>query len=227
MKHASFHLALYLALPLGLVSARLAHADQCASLGEHAMAARAAALVRAHPSVVSYCEPCGERVPGAPQEVRRVEVARSGDGWSVAIDRREVDLAYTFVRTATDRYQNLAALVGCPAQDVSDHLDVSDATSSGVLITAPAASTAPMRALERPPLVEPPLVAVIAVPTREGGGALPWIEGLMFLLGASASGVTCGALLRHRRRARHVPRAVALMASRSAARGDGEPADRA
>ena len=100
-----------------VIATRAAHADSCAAVSPQ-MAAHARRLIAEHPMVVTFCEPCGDRVPGEPQRVTRVPD----------------DLAYAYIQTSPRRYDNLAALVDCPTIGVSPSLRVVEATDHGVLI---------------------------------------------------------------------------------------------
>ncbi|MEZ4364264.1 MAG: hypothetical protein R3B48_29080 [Kofleriaceae bacterium] len=211
MKTGTWYLALGVSAAIASSSAR-ARADQCAFLPDRAMADRAGNALRGS-MMVSFCEPCDDVAPGVPEPVGRVEVVRSGAGWSVEVDGRELDLAYTFVRISADSFANLAMLAGCPAQAVSPSLKIEEATRSGVLITASgAAPAAPPQARARPAAAPTPSYEWRPAPPSPAAPSWLAAQGLVFLLGAGASALTLGAVLRHRRRLRHVPRAVALVA---------------
>ena len=53
----------------------------------------------ANVAIVTFCESCGDRVPGLPHPY----------------DGGALDLATTYVQTTPDRYDNLAELAGCSA----------------------------------------------------------------------------------------------------------------
>jgi hypothetical protein len=96
-----------------------AFADQC-QVVTHAQALKAIKILNSANQVQKLCEPCGESLP---QEVRPYSVdlqtfngLHSGQ-YSVAINGAAIDLAYTYVNG-----MNLAMLVGCKAQGVSDTL---------------------------------------------------------------------------------------------------------
>ena len=102
----------------------LAYADQC-ELVDDAVATHAIDAIRAHgqPKLIEYCEPCGDRAPGEPHVIEHVAKQRGADGYfSVTIDKREVDLAYTYVQTAPSTYENLALLAHCPTSGVRPSL---------------------------------------------------------------------------------------------------------
>jgi hypothetical protein len=114
-----------------------AHADQC-QLVDSGTAVRALQLLHDHPNVVTYCEPCGDRAPGDVTNAAWVATERDRSGsYQVVIDRREVDLAYTFVQTGPDRFDNLAQLAGCPASGVSNTLTIHAPEPEAVVIAPP------------------------------------------------------------------------------------------
>ena len=114
-----------------VLGARAANADQC-QLIDSGTAVRALQLLHDHPNVAAFCEPCGDKAPGDPVPAARVTTervpgargGRDGGGYQLVIDRREVDLAYTFVQTGPERYDNLAVLAGCPASGVSSAIAI-------------------------------------------------------------------------------------------------------
>jgi hypothetical protein len=90
------------------------------------VAARALAELPPGRRVVSFCEPCGEIQPSW---ITRLEVAdahtvENAEYVEIAVDHRDVDLAYTFVETKPGRFVNLARLAKCPAHGVSRSLDL-------------------------------------------------------------------------------------------------------
>lgn len=104
-----------------LLLAASAWADQCAGVDpETATAARG--FLRPGSTWAALCEPCGESEPVAATvgEVRIVPTA-APPRVRVAIDGREVDLAYVFVEATPGarRLTNLAKLVRCPTRGVS------------------------------------------------------------------------------------------------------------
>ena len=125
----------------GCAWAATARADQCAVLDD-ATAARAVEALHRYPDIESLCEPCGDVAPAPPEQATRATAQRTSGGVEVLVDGRPVDLAYTYVKTSSHRYENLAALVACPTTGVSPSLAIDDATSTGVLIHA---SRAPVR----------------------------------------------------------------------------------
>ena len=121
MKSVPFVLAVVVATPC---LASVARADQC-QLVDSGTAVRALQLLHDGPNVLTYCEPCGDRAPGEPVRAARAGAERDAMGsYQVVIDRREVDLAYTYVQTGPERFDNLAKLAGCPTSGVSPTLAV-------------------------------------------------------------------------------------------------------
>jgi hypothetical protein len=149
----------------GILAAGTAHADQCEWIGD-GDAAKAAALLAKQPKVIEMCEPCGDKAPGEPFVARTVEITRpsprDGDYRTVVINGHAVDLAYTYVKTSDDYYENLARLVGCPAEGVSPSLHIEAETPTGVMIAvsdhAPPAAPAPVENVEPP---APPAEAIV------------------------------------------------------------------
>lgn len=186
-----------LVLPLLLLPA-LAHADQCELVSDD-IATHALAVLAVHADVISYCEPCNDRAPGEPHRVDHLAKQRGregGDNYAVTIDKREVDLAYTYVQTSPSRYENLAAIVGCVTSGVSPSLVVHDASDRGVMISTS----------ERPasPLAAPPITYVIQ---REDH---TWLIAAM-VLGSSAIWAGTTLVILGRRRALAMrPRAIDL-----------------
>jgi hypothetical protein len=213
-----------LTIGIVLAMAGTAYADQCAWI-DAKVAAKAEKLLAHHPKVISFCEPCGEKAPGAPETANTIEVHSPSAGYKeVRINGRDVDLAYTFVETSPRTYRNLAMLAGCEVSDVSASLDVDDETPNGVLITA---DPAPMPQAAPPPPAQPPIV--LTLPTTqpapapapqivvlETRTAYPWA--MIALAGLTGFGATLfgvlsiAALRRHRRALR--PRAAELRADK-------------
>jgi hypothetical protein len=191
-----------LVLPLLLVPA-LARADQCELVSDD-MATHALAVLAEHPDVLSYCEPCNDQAPGEPHLLDHLAKQRGGaggDNYAVTIDKREVDLAYTYVRTSPSRYENLAAIVGCVTSGVSPSLVVHDASDRGVMISA---SDEPVPPLAASPAA-PPVTFVIQPEDHT------WLIAAM-VLGSSAIWAGTSLLILGRRRALAMrPRAIDLI----------------
>ena len=200
----SMSLAMVLAGTLWSAAAR---ADQC-QLVDDAVASRAVKALAGNPDVIQFCEPCGDKAPGEPTRATRVTKGRDSMGeYAVVIDRREVDLAYTYVKTSPAHYENVAALAGCPTSGVSPSLRVDDATTTGVMITADAT---PVNVAPPPPpepVASPPSIVVVheANPTN-------WFGILLACFGASSVWTLATfAVLRRRRRVAMRPRAAELV----------------
>jgi hypothetical protein len=176
-----------------LVSTRIATADQCQRVdGNTAM--RAMQLLHDHPLIVSYCEPCNDRAPSEQRPAGFVHTERDVTGaYQVVVDRREIDLAYTYVMTGWDRWENLAVLTGCPASGVSPTLS---------LQTPPPPQLAPVAKREPPP----PTTYVI---TQDRSVSF-WA--LLGTCTATSAACTLGLfLLLRRRRLAMKPRAIRLL----------------
>jgi hypothetical protein len=59
-------------------------------------------------TIITFCERCGDRVPGVPH----------------AWDGTAVDLTTTYVKVSPDRYDNLAAMAGCATDGAAPSLRV-------------------------------------------------------------------------------------------------------
>lgn len=194
----------------GCAWAATARADQCAVLDD-ATAARAVEALHRYPDIESLCEPCGDVAPAPPEQATRATAQRTSGGVEVLVDGRPVDLAYTYVKTSSHRYENLAALVACPTTGVSPSLAIDDATSTGVLIhasRAPVRQTDPIPERAAPALAPVPAPAIYIVTstsqTGVGWGAMVAACGMttaLWWLGSAG--------LRRRRRAMR-PRATEL-----------------
>ena len=127
-----------LTIPLALAASRRRHRPRRSMrMGQRAPATKAAAILAKKPKVIEFCEPCGDKVPGSPFVPTTIERAAVGDGYqAVSIDGHSRDLAYTYVKTSDDHYENLAVLAGCPAEGVSPRLTIEAETPNGVMITA-------------------------------------------------------------------------------------------
>lgn len=134
-----------------LVFTTTAFADQCAwndmatSRAGKEIIKSVAALNGQEASVYEICEPCGETVlkrfylQGNTENLSvkyqtptmSEKLSRNEGMWEVAVTTQDgieqsLDLAYTYVKVASGRYANVAALVGCPAQEVSSYIEVED-----------------------------------------------------------------------------------------------------
>src|SRR5438477_2550238 len=96
-------------------------ADQC-QIVDADVASWAQKLLVKGASVISYCEPCGDKKPAASTTVSKLDVRDSAGGKEISINGSDVDLAYTFVQTGKSTYSNVAMLVGCPVVKVSSFI---------------------------------------------------------------------------------------------------------
>jgi hypothetical protein len=199
-------------LPLLLAMAALpsiAHADQCQLIDDE-VANRALAALKGHPKVIQFCEPCGDKAPGEPIVADRVAKTRGTTAdYEITIDRREVDLAYTYVQTGPSRFENVAALSGCPTSGVSPSLRVDDSTPSAVMIQADPTPVTHVQLPASEPAPQPPEVTYIVQVKTEPTN---WL--LILAACAAMTGLwTLAAIifLRRRRVAEMKPRAVNLV----------------
>lgn len=203
-------------IPISLaLLADTAHADQCAWI-DKATAQKAQAIVLKASKFIEFCEPCNEVAPGTPQIAQSVEVTDADSNYKeLTINGKGVDLAYTFVKTDAGHYRNLAALAGCPAEDVSPSLTIEDETPNGVMIRASddkpapplpppatAVTTIPTVTLPAPP-PPPPQVYVYNTTTRD----VAWLAIALAASGGFVVGAASMLVLLARRRAMR-PRAV-------------------
>ena len=210
-------------IPISLcLLAETARADQCAWIDE-AAALKAQSIVKRSSQFIEFCEPCGDKAPGAPQLAKTVEVNAAGDQYQeVSINGKPIDLAYVFVNTSgrDARFENLAKLAGCPATGVSASLEQTQETPNGVLITPdpePAAPPPPPPPAQMTPVTAvpsftpavppapPPQVYVYTTTTQE----IPWLAIVLAVTGGFVTGSTLMfALLTLRRRRDMRPRAM-------------------
>ncbi|WP_020560733.1 hypothetical protein [Thiofilum flexile] len=106
------------------LSAPTLQADQC-QLIEPEQMARALDYIKPNSTYIEFCEPCGDKdfFSQKPQVVKSLAVVASESGgetyWSLKLNNKEVDLAYTFIRKADGSYINVSKLADCPSSDVS------------------------------------------------------------------------------------------------------------
>lgn len=105
-----------------LLSGFAASADQCA-WNSSSDANSAMALINLHKEVMHFCQNCGDDKPSFIAKVDAVKTAKvSGEKAYRTVtlisgkQQQEVDLAYLYVRTASDMFANVAQLVGCPSE---------------------------------------------------------------------------------------------------------------
>jgi hypothetical protein len=167
----------------------VAHADICTE--------RATTLARGK-QVATFCKECGDAVPGMPF-VATTTIA---------------DPAHTYLRTAPDRFENLALLVQCSAIESPPSLAVTDETPNGILIVPSdiPVTTEDPEVRDVPPPRAPPAMAGPTYYSTTIVHSVPWLViaaaagGAGFLLGI---GATLLVLAARRRRAME-PRASRL-----------------
>jgi hypothetical protein len=150
-------------------------------------------VLASHPTIVEYCERCGDKAPGMPHPAQG----------------RPTDLASTYVKTSDVRYQNLALLANCIAEPLDvPSLKVLDETPTGVLIVP---DTTPVDAMVVPdvamllpdamavPNMPPPLPPEVhtTLVIRETATTWPY-----FVAGAAIPTWVIAGLALHRRRKR-------------------------
>ncbi len=109
-------------LMIMLVLSTSAFADQC-QLVSSTMAKRATILIQNGSEIASLCQPCGEKIASAKISVARSVKSASADYGNlqeVSINGKGVDLAYTYLKVAPNKYVNVAKAIGCKADDVSE-----------------------------------------------------------------------------------------------------------
>lgn len=112
----------------GQTTARADPHDQCA-LVDAELARRTATLLPERAEVLRYCQPCGDKIAGAWELITEVAIVSSGaNGRRIQINKKYVDLAYTYYRSKDGSARNVALQVGCPATGVSQVLALEPAT---------------------------------------------------------------------------------------------------
>lgn len=104
---------------ISLLSSFSAFADQCAwnSLSD---SKSAKSLIKDN-DIILWCQACSEARPSNIFKVVDIDVSKPANGneLSVVLSNQTVeslDLAYTYVRTSSDIFANVAQLVGCPSE---------------------------------------------------------------------------------------------------------------
>jgi hypothetical protein len=112
--------AVFLAFCFTFIFNLSALADQCAYISKE-QALAAVSRLSLNQTIYEYCQPCGDCRPKFfPIEVLSTGTTSYEDFWEVRVNGSNVDLAYTFIDAGIkDQKINLAAVVGCPAADVS------------------------------------------------------------------------------------------------------------
>jgi hypothetical protein len=102
-----------------------AFADQCAYVDKE-IALSAAAELDLGQTIYKLCEPCGDLQP-EPVTISSLaaETVDFENYWQISVNGEGIDLAYTFVESDTKgEAENLAGIVDCPANGVSDSITV-------------------------------------------------------------------------------------------------------
>lgn len=121
---------------LALISSFSALADQCA--WNKFSDAKSAKNLLKNNEIILWCQNCGQKDPSNILKVDDVNVKKPANGYyelSVKYDngnQDEIDLAYTYVRTSSDIFTNVAQLVGCPSEGATTFIQ----TGPGVKKTA-------------------------------------------------------------------------------------------
>lgn len=109
---------LSLCLTLGIGSKALA--DQCSYITKEQSLA-AVARLKVGQTIYQFCQPCGDQAP-TPVSIKDLSAGTTGyqNYWEVKVNSSNIDLAYTYVDAGIGNQKiNLAAVVGCPASNVS------------------------------------------------------------------------------------------------------------
>lgn len=94
-------------------------ADQCAWISKEEVT-NAFNLLRPGMIVVDFCEPCGDKQPGARYPVEKTEIVHQENAfYTLLLNGQEVDLAYLYVKAADGTFHNMASLAGCQAAGVT------------------------------------------------------------------------------------------------------------
>jgi hypothetical protein len=110
------------------------------------------------------------------------------------MNEHEIDLAYTFVQTGPDEFENLAALAGCPTSGVSGKLAVHNPWAD---------------ARVEPPRAEPSTTTTYVIEQHTSVGLATLLEMCLATSGICSLGLLV--LLRRRRRLAMEPRALRLV----------------
>lgn len=95
--------------------------------------ARSAVKLLRNNDVIFWCQNCGEKKPSVIFKVADISVSTARypgipEGRIVNIQvqggssQQELDLAYTYVRTASDTFTNMAHMVGCPSEGATSFI---------------------------------------------------------------------------------------------------------
>lgn len=102
-----------------------AHADQC-SWVDARVAKKAITWLLPGKTVVSFCEPCGDKAPGPVTTVESVTIAtvdsQTQEYVQLLLNGKPVDLAYIYAGNRDGTFTNLATRSGCKAEGVSNQI---------------------------------------------------------------------------------------------------------
>ena len=104
-----------LAIGILLAMSTSAFADQC-QINTNEQAQRAALLLQKGAEVASLCQPCGEKISQASVSVVKTVKTEKGE---TILNGQSIDLAYTYLRVAPNKYINVGTAIGCNPHDVS------------------------------------------------------------------------------------------------------------
>ena len=108
-----------LAIGILFATAHAARADQCELVTE-AQAETAKLIIKgAESTFVSFCEPCRDKAASIAR-ASSVEVRKDHDKFSLYLNGKPVDLAYTYFPLPRRQFRNLAIAVGCAVEGVSE-----------------------------------------------------------------------------------------------------------
>ena len=120
----------------------LSYADQC-QWNSPSDAQSARDLVALHKEVMYWCQNCSEQKPSRIVKVEAVKIPVVNDEFNLGegkkyryvnlttiVDGKEktdnIDLAYTYVRTASDIFANIAQMVGCPSEGATTFIQTTN-----------------------------------------------------------------------------------------------------
>ncbi|WP_020395233.1 hypothetical protein [Thiolinea disciformis] len=117
-------------LCLGLWLPCLVWADQCELISAE-QTSEMLEFMKPNIEYVNFCEPCGDKdfYQQKVERLRSLQINTEKVGgktyWAVKVNGKNIDLAYTFIRSEDGGFVNLANLANCPATGVSLGFDPS------------------------------------------------------------------------------------------------------
>lgn len=99
-------------------------ADQCQLVGK-SQALAALNYLSIGQTIYNFCELCGDKTP-QPIQINKIAVTSGEDGklWQVAVNNKNIDLAYTYIRYEPKYQVSLAVITKCPTQGVTPVLKI-------------------------------------------------------------------------------------------------------